>query len=211
MAALFLNIDESKLSRPPGQDGHHQTRAVVGCFAFTKQSLTRPGRGVKKTAAAEEGSVLVGARRIWLLMAAAAGTGAAAPVDLPNASPSPELGPAEVVQIQLQALRQNDETDAGIAVAFRFASPANKASTGPLERFVQMIKAGPYRLMLEFETASYKPIVVEGIHALQRVTLVGRREIRTYDFFLRRQTGPPCKGCWMTEAVVVVPGVEEAV
>jgi hypothetical protein len=160
-------------------------------------------------------------RRTWLpLMAAialaivagpgpasAAGTGAAPPAGLAEALPSPELGPAEVVRIQLQALRENDETNEGIAVAFRFASPRNKASTGPLERFVHMIKAGPYRLMLEFERASYKPIVIEGVHALQRVTLVGRRQIRTYDFLLRRQAGPPCEACWMTEAVLVVPGV----
>lgn len=127
------------------------------------------------------------------------------------ASPSPGLAPEDVVRIQLRALRGNDASDQGIAVAFRFASPRNKASTGPLPRFVRMIKAGPYRLMLEYEHASYSAIRVEGVHALQRVTLVGRREVRTYDFLLERQTGPPCEGCWMTEAVIVVPGPEKAV
>lgn len=130
---------------------------------------------------------------------------------LETAVPSPRLEPGEVVRIQISALRANDETDQGIAVAYRFASPRNKASTGPLSRFIQMIKAGPYRLMLEYERASYPPARVEGNRAVQRVTLVGRRQIRSYDFLLQRQTGPPCDGCWMTEAVVVVPGVEEAV
>jgi hypothetical protein len=143
--------------------------------------------------------------------AAAAGTDAAPRVDRTSAVPLPELDPAEVVQIQLQALRENDETNQGIAVAFRFASPRNKASTGPLERFIHMIKAGPYRLMLDFEYASFTPIVVEGVYAVQRVTLVGRQEIRTYDFLLRRQTGPPCEDCLLTEAVVVVPGVGEVI
>lgn len=128
-----------------------------------------------------------------------------------EATPSPTLGPGDVVRIQLQALRGNDETNEGIAIAFRFASPRNKASTGPLPRFIHMIKAGPYALMLEFERASYLPIRVEGPRAVQRVTLVGTREIRTYDFLLRRQVDPPCEGCWMTEAVIVVPGVEKAV
>ena len=165
--------------------------------------------------------------RIWLLLtaaiafplaaepgaAAAAGMDARPPAGRQNGlpSPAPELEPAEVVQIQLQALRENDETNEGIAVAFRFASPRNKASTGPLARFIHMIKAGPYRLMLEFEHASFTPIVIEGVHAVQRVTLVGRREIRSYDFLLQRQAGPPCDGCWMTEAVIVVHGVEKAV
>ena len=126
-------------------------------------------------------------------------------------SPSPELGPGEVVRIQLEALRGNDETNEGIAIAYRFASPRNKASTGPLPRFIRMIEAGPYRLMLEYTHASYAPARVEGARAVQRVTLVGSQEIRTYDFLLERQTGPPCEGCWMTEAVIVVPGVEEAV
>ncbi len=121
-----------------------------------------------------------------------------------SAGPSPALAPGEVVRIQLEALRGNDETDQGIAVAFRFASPRNKASTGPLPRFIHMIKAGPYRLMLEFDHASYMPIRIQGPHAVQRVTLVGRREVRTFDFLLQRQDGPPCGGCWMTEAVLLV-------
>jgi hypothetical protein len=171
------------------------------------------------------GSLLLDYRQIrFLLILAAAfpfatesGIAAAADADTPPAlrrqdvSPSPELEPSEVVQIQIEALRDNDEADNGIAVAFRFASPRNKASTGPLLRFIRMIKEGPYRLMLEFEHASYMPTLVEGVHAVQRVTLVGRQEIRSYDFLLQRQAGPPCEGCWMTEAVIVVPGVEKAV
>ncbi len=169
--------------------------------------------------------MLLGSGQIRFLLAAAAvllfaagpGTTTAVDADTTPAvrpqevSPSPELEPSKVVQIQLKALRDNDEADNGIAIAFRFASPRNKASTGPLPRFIRMIKEGPYRLMLEFEHASYMPTIVEGAHAVQRVTLVGRREIRSYDFLLQRQTGPPCEGCWMTEAVIVVPGMEKAV
>ncbi len=143
-------------------------------------------------------------------LARAAGTETTPAVDR-EAAPSPKLGPEDVVRIQLQALRGNDETNQGIAIAFRFASPRNKASTGPLPRFIHMIKAGPYRLMLEFERASYMPARIEGARAVQRVTLIGAREIRTYDFLLRRQADPPCEGCWMTEAVIVVPGVEKSV
>ncbi len=130
---------------------------------------------------------------------------------LRESAPSPELDPGEVVRIQLNALRANNASDEGIAVAFRFASPRNKASTGPLPRFIHMIKAGPYRLMLEYERASYTPTRVEGNRAVQRVTLVGARQIRSYDFLLQRQTAPPCDGCWMTEAVMVVPGTEQPV
>ncbi len=157
--------------------------------------------------------LVVVACRLAADIGAAAGAEAAptlAPA-LKMAAPSPELDPGEVVRIQLQALRANDASDEGIAVAFRFASPRNKASTGPLPRFIHMIKAGPYRLMLEYERASYTPTRVEGNRAVQRVTLVGPRQIRSYDFLLQRQTGPPCDGCWMTEAVMVVPGTERPI
>ncbi|MSV29914.1 MAG: hypothetical protein EXQ52_14390 [Bryobacterales bacterium] len=58
--------------------------------------------------------------------------------------PGPALTPAEVVRTQITALRNNDKPrkDAGIATAFRFASPGNRAATGPLDRFILMVK-GP--------------------------------------------------------------------
>ena len=117
--------------------------------------------------------------------------------------PSPELGPGEVVRIQLEALRDNDETDQGIAVCFRFASPSNQANTGPLPRFGQMIKDGPYRLMLEYHNAEYAEVEVHEDHARQRVTLRGVEEIITYAFYLSSQTHSECDGCWMTDAVTI--------
>ncbi len=162
-----------------------------------------------------EGILLLAA--VFLMSAAEpGGPRAAGSQEAPSAlsglpSPSPDIAPGDVVRIQLDALRANDESNQGIAVAFRFASPQNKASTGPLPRFIQMIKTGPYRLMLEFEHARYAPIKVEGARAAQGVVLVGRREIRRYVFLLQRQSGPICKGCWMTEAVMVVPGMEQEV
>ena len=52
--------------------------------------------------------------------------------DIENAYPEPELTPNDVVRIQLLAMQQNDDNDFGIEVTFRFASPANKKQTGPL-------------------------------------------------------------------------------
>ena len=72
--------------------------------------------------------------------------------------PDSTFSPSEVVRVQLEALRHNDEQDRGIAVAFRFASPANRGNTGPLSRFIAMIKEGPYALMLGFREAAYGPV-----------------------------------------------------
>lgn len=119
--------------------------------------------------------------------------------------PSPEWTPAEVIRIQVEALQHNDQPtmDAGIATAFRFASPDNQAATGPLPRFTEMVHGPGYRDMLSFERAEYGIIQVEDGLAVQEVTLVqsgGRRA--TFLFGLSRQSGGDCDGCWMTDAVV---------
>jgi hypothetical protein len=120
-------------------------------------------------------------------------------------NPSPEHPPERVVAIQLEAMRLNDEANRGIAVAFRFASPANKAMTGPLPRFAFMIRNGPYRPMLDYQTALYDPVVVVDGHARQRVTLLGRMGAIGFVFHLSRQVDGPWQDCWMTDAVTVEP------
>jgi len=140
-------------------------------------------------------------------IAATAGNGGAAQAGaLPGPGPDPALGPQDVVRIQLEALRGNDAGDEGIAAAFRFASPGNRASTGPVARFARMIKAGPYRLMLKYRAVDFEPVEVRGDRARQRVTLIGVEGSMTYEFYLSRQPAPECPGrCWMTDAVTAVP------
>ena len=119
--------------------------------------------------------------------------------------PSPGLSPGEVVRIQLEALRHNDPHNRGIEVAFRFASPSNRANTGPLARFVAMIRSGPYALMLDYREASYGPVESRGSLARQRVTLADAGTSVSYWFYLSRQSEAPYVDCWMTDAVYVEP------
>ena len=124
--------------------------------------------------------------------------------EIADAEPTPELSPQEVVELQLAAFRGNGEEDRGIGIAFRFASPRNRLSTGPVERFAQMMRGPAYSAMLGYESAEYAETVVRGRVAMQRVRLLFDDEIVTYDFFLIRQEGGRYDGCWMTEAVYVV-------
>ncbi len=117
--------------------------------------------------------------------------------------PDPALTPAEVVRIQLEALRDNNEADHGIEVCFRFASPSNQSNTGPVARFGQMIKMAPYRLMLEYHDVQYAEVEIRDNRARQLVTLKGTSETITYAFYLSRQTHQECDGCWMTDAVTI--------
>ena len=138
--------------------------------------------------------------------AAAQGGGAGGADPLSEALvPRPAFSPGDVIRIQIAALRHNDEQDRGIEVAFRFASPANRARTGPLSRFITMIRNGPYALMLGFREASYGPVESRGSRARQRVTLSGERTSVTYWFYLSRQSEAPHVDCWMTDAVYVEP------
>ena len=118
--------------------------------------------------------------------------------------PSPDYGPEDVVRIQVQALGDNDVPyrNAGIEVAFRFASPANKKFTGPLSRFIRMLHAPTYRPFLFHRAAHVGRAEVQGSEATLTVLLTtadGRRV--AYAFRLSRQRGKPCNACWMTDAV----------
>ena len=119
--------------------------------------------------------------------------------------PVPGLAPDEVIRIQIEALRHNDDGDRGIEVAFRFASPGNKSNTGPLSRFISMIKGGSYALMLDFREANFEPVEIRDNRARQRVTLTGSKQSVSYWFYLSRQTIEPFVDCWMTDAVVIEP------
>src|SRR3954451_2111401 len=66
--------------------------------------------------------------------------------------PARSLSPGEVVKIVMNALRDNDAKDGGIAITFDFASPQNKKVTGPLERFVPMVKTPAYAPMLNHKS-----------------------------------------------------------
>jgi hypothetical protein len=112
-------------------------------------------------------------------------------------SPHPRYGPDEIVRMQLEALQRND-----IEVTFRFASPANRTQTGPLERFTQMIESPAYKPMLGSLTINYYRLEMSQNYARQRVQLIskGGEEV-VYVFYLSKQTDAPYENCWMTDMV----------
>ena len=118
--------------------------------------------------------------------------------------PDPKYTPAEVVRIQMEAFQFNDDDDRGIEVAFRFASPVNRRSTGPLTRFARILKTTEYSPILNHISVEYDDVQIRGRRARQRVTLLGMDNVRsTYVFILSYQLNESCGGCWMTDAVIV--------
>ena len=119
--------------------------------------------------------------------------------------PSSDLAPQDVVRIQVEALGNNDDPypDAGIEITFAFASPSNQQVTGPLERFITLVKNPTYRDMINHIGADYGPVEIIGERALQSVVLTtpdGRRV--GYLFGLSLQRGNAFEGMWMTDSVV---------
>ena len=127
------------------------------------------------------------------------------PVDgLP--APDPAYGPERVVEMQLDALAENDSPteNAGIKTAYNFASPANRRSTGPLDRFVRMVESPQYAPMIDHVEATAGPIERDETAATQTVTLTGSDDRTvTYEFGLSVQPSGHLSGCWLTDRVVV--------
>ena len=125
-------------------------------------------------------------------------------------TPKPELKPDEVVRTVIEALKANDDKDGGIAITFDFASPANQEMTGPLERFIPMVKSPAYAPMLNHKSAEYGKLQVRDDLAQQLVTIVDAEgNEAAYVFRLSKQADGDRKGCWLTDGVIrVEPGQE---
>ena len=123
--------------------------------------------------------------------------------NIENAYPEPELKPNDVVRLQLLAMQQNDDSDFGIEITFRFASPANKKQTGPLKRFIRLVRNPSYRPLLNHINATFLELTVEEDFAVQDVIITTSNGKRIgYRFWLSIQKGPLFPGCWMTDSVI---------
>lgn len=129
-------------------------------------------------------------------------SGAAARDVTPVLDPSPELTPEEVVTYQMTVLGKNARSATGIRQCYQFASPLNRAATGPLARFIRMVRSPPYRVMLQTAQTLVGRAVIRDDRATVLVTLIDPgRNVRVFRFFLSRQRESPYVGCWMTDAV----------
>ena len=123
--------------------------------------------------------------------------------DIENAYPEPELKPNDVVKLQLLAMQQNDDSDFGIEVTFRFASPSNKIQTGPLKRFIRLVRNPSYRPLLNHINATFLELTFEEDFAVQDVIITTSNGKRIgYRFRLSIQKGPLYPDCWMTDSVI---------
>ena len=128
---------------------------------------------------------------ISVLLLSITGHGAAAePI-----GPDPALAPEEVVAIQLEALKHNDDPtpNAGIAQTFALAHPDNKRVTGPLPRFEMMIRSPAYR-----------PLLGHSTHQIERVA--GNDMIVRFRIVIETPNGDAIKYLWEVSSPMTALG-----
>lgn len=116
--------------------------------------------------------------------------------------PSKSLSPEQVVSAQMSALVDYATDRSAIHQVFAFASPANRAVTGPIERFEQMIRQGTYYSMVKSDYWMAGRAVARAGQATVLVTTIDANErVSLYRFYLSKQTDQ-YDDCWMTDRVL---------
>ena len=64
--------------------------------------------------------------------------------------PNNNIEPYQVIKIQLRSLKENDKPskDNGIKQTWEFAHPNNQKNTGPIDKFITMIRGNSYKMLL---------------------------------------------------------------
>ena len=124
----------------------------------------------------------------------------------PPPAPTPQLSPAQVVKVVMAALQANDANDNGIRITFSFASPENQRATGPIEKFIPLVKNPAYAPLVNHKSAAVRELNVKGDQAAEMVTVIDAAgNVAHYVFQLSKQhDAGPLKDCWMTDGVIRV-------
>ncbi|MFT5504299.1 MAG: protein involved in polysaccharide export with SLBB domain [Gammaproteobacteria bacterium] len=143
---------------------------------------------------------------LMLLVSAKPIYGAMAPLAEDPLLPQPaaELQPGDVVKIIIDALANNDAPfpDAGIETTFNFASPANRSQTGPLERFVKLVKGPVFGQMINHRDSTISDVILDGNKAVLLVQIIGaNNETLYFAFQMALQLQGDYAGTWLTAAV----------
>ena len=126
--------------------------------------------------------------------------------------PTCERSALQVVQIQLNALRYNDNaTNDGVRTLRAFASPANTAAVGSVDEYAALFETARYAPMLTYDTAQYSvPEIADDTAEVEVVTRENGSVTGRYEFRLVRVGGGSgdtdtslgdVDDCWMTDAV----------
>jgi len=119
--------------------------------------------------------------------------------------PTPDIKPEDVIKIQLSSLMKNNEPylNAGIEQTWEFAHPSNRAFTGPIQRFTQMMYAPSYAVMLDHKKHDILEVKVDKNIAyffIELTSIDGKMFGFRWTLEKVKEKGT-FKDCWMTTSV----------
>ena len=117
-------------------------------------------------------------------------------------NPNTKLDPYDVVKIQLNALKNNDEKDDGIKQTWLFAHPNNKKVTGPYERFRIMIYGEQYRHLINHSSHKIDLLTNSPNTFIYKIEILSLdKKLFFYEWHVQKGNENDCKNCWFTTAV----------
>ena len=118
--------------------------------------------------------------------------------------PTKNLTAYDVIKIQLNALKKNDEPNknSGIKQTWVFAHPENKKFTGPYKRFEKMLLGNQYNALINHESRKIKLIMNSKNKYIYNVELISKeKKMYVYEWHLEKSTTAECNNCWFTTIV----------
>ena len=119
--------------------------------------------------------------------------------------PTPDIVPEEVVKIQLTSLMNNNQpyANAGIDQTWEFAHPNNQKNTGPLNRFIKMLKGDSYKMLLNHKEHKITEVQLTDLIASYEVTILDEnKSYHKFNWQVEKYTKDgTLKDCWLTTMV----------
>ena len=119
--------------------------------------------------------------------------------------PNTEIKPDQVVKIQLNGLMKNDEPnlDNGIKQTWEFAHPSNKKYTGPLPRFINLLKSESYKMLINHLDSEIIEVFKSSNQYGFEITILGNdKKYYKFQWVVEKYYDEgPLKDCWLTTTV----------
>ena len=119
--------------------------------------------------------------------------------------PNIEIEPDQVVKIQLNGLMNNDEPnlDDGIKQTWEFAHPSNKKYTGPLPRYINLLKSESYKMLINHLDSEIIEVFKSSNQYGFEITILGNdKKYYKFQWVVEKYYDEgPLKDCWLTTSV----------
>ena len=119
--------------------------------------------------------------------------------------PNIEIKPDQVVKIQLNGLMNNNEPnlDSGIKQTWEFAHPLNKKYTGPLARFINLLKSESYKMLINHLDSEIIEVFKSSNQYGFEITILGndKKYYKLQWVVEKYYDEGPLKDCWLTTSV----------